>query len=1096
MRQHIVRAVLLGAMCLPHAFGQAASARIVGSITDASGAVIPAAGITLKNERTGESRKSAANENGQYLVTNLAPSSYSITVEAKGMANAEMKGVTLQVGQERTLNITMQPSTVTTEVQVSSGELASVETNSAAIGANVSTREVATLPINGRQVSQLYLLTPGAVNYGSGTFDDIRFSGRSNEQNALRYDGIEGSSIIDSNPGNFNGEITGLFRVQSSLENVQEFRVESNNFPAEFGTGTGGQISVVTKSGSNNLHGSAFEYLRNTSLDARNFFDGANPSVLKLNQFGGSIGGPIVKDKAFFFAGYEGMRQRTSVPIVETTPSALAWSQAVPAIQALRAAFPVGQFASSNPLLDVASVQGPGSVDENSGTIRFDYNFNDKFRFYTRYNRDQGEALVTQNSTLSYYTETAVPQNLVASLNQILSPTIINETKFGFNGSKTRVNATAPQIPGVDLTGVTINLTGSVALAGIAGQAGSAGIAAPTGQLRLSSALNGRAAPYTNYSLSFIDSLSVIRGTHALKFGVEVRPITMYTSYQGGVTYAFSNIQNFLADSPSSVSFNGDTTTQSPFTGKGGVTHLKQTYYIFYAQDEWKIKPNLTMSYGLRYEYYSPMQEANDKVLFFDIPTGSLKANYSGDWYKTSKLNFGPRLAFSWQPEKLQKTVFRIGAGYYYGPGQGEDQIQPALNDRINRTITSGSLLTFPVSPQTLLSSFNISDPNLQFQPRAYDPGYQIPEKVLQYTASIQQQLPSDTVLTVAYVGSQGRNLFLRGITNKITGVTMNPTTGVGTAVREFGNQFAEIDLKTSGGNDHYNGLQTSLNRRFSQGLTLGAQYVWSHSLGNTDGSNEARTSSNNYSYTSEYGNNTFDVRQSFNLSALYEVPFGKAHGFGSNAGPVAKAILGGWQVGGIVNARTGLPIEVLITRPDIVYRNNSTGAITSAPVVSNGVVLTTPIVNVPGGGNSRNIRRPDLVPGVDPYLRNSETQWINPAAFAVPQAGTYGNLARDAFYGPATRQLDMTFDKKFFVREQTNVEFRAEIYNIFNRANFQAPGGGTVRLADATGTLQPGQAYTASTAGGNFGAITSTVSNQIGLGTNRQFQLSLRLNF
>src|SRR5262249_36106298 len=224
-----------------------------------------------------------------------------------------------------------------------------------------------------------------------------RFSGRSNEQNAIRFDGIEGSSIIDASPGNFNGEITGLFRVQSSLENVQEFRVESNNFPAEFGTGTGGQISVVTKSGSNNFHGSAFEYLRNTSLDARNFFDGANASVLKLNQFGGSIGGPIVKDKAFFFAGYEGMRQRTSVPIVETTPSALAWSQAVPAIQALRAAFPVGQFASSNPLLDVASVQGPGSVDENSGTIRFDYNFNDKFRFYTRYNRDQGEALVTQN---------------------------------------------------------------------------------------------------------------------------------------------------------------------------------------------------------------------------------------------------------------------------------------------------------------------------------------------------------------------------------------------------------------------------------------------------------------------------------------------------------------------------------------------------------------------------------------------------------------------------------------------------------------------------------------------------------------------------
>jgi hypothetical protein len=220
------------------------------------------------------------------------------------------------------------------------------------------------------------------------------------------------------------------------------------------------------------------------------------------------------------------------------------------------------------------------------------------------------------------------------------------------------------------------------------------------------------------------------------------------------------------------------------------------------------------MSYGLRYEYYSPLHEANDKVLLFDIASGTLKPNYKGDWYQVSKLNFAPRLAFSWQPEKMQKTVFRVGAGYYYGPGQGEDQIQPALNDRINRTITSGALLTYPVSAQSILSSYNINDPNLQFQPRAYDGGYKIPEKVLQYTASIQQALPSNTVLTVAYVGSQGRNLFLRGITNKITDVTMNPTTGAGSAVREFGNGFAEIDLKTSGGNDHYNGLQTSLNRR------------------------------------------------------------------------------------------------------------------------------------------------------------------------------------------------------------------------------------------------------------------------------------------
>jgi hypothetical protein len=1001
------------------------------------------------------------------------------------------------VGQERTLNIIMQPSSVSTEISVSSGDLAVVDVSSAAMSANISSREVAQLPINGRQVSQLYLMAPGAANFGSGTPDDIRFNGRSNEENAIRLDGIEAGGESSNNPGNFNGEVTGVFRLQSSLENVQEFRVESNNYPAEFGTGSGGQISVSTKSGGNAYHGSAFEYLRNDALDARNFFDGASPSILRLNQFGGSLGGPIVKDKFFFFAGYEGLRQRTSSPFVETTPSAAAWAQAVPAIRPLQGAFPKGQFASANPLFDVAVVQGPGSVNEDSGNIRLDYSFNDKYKLFARYNRDQGYGVITQNSSLSYLTEAAVPQNLVVGLNQMLTPTLINETKFGFNGAKTRVNATAPQVPGVDLTGVTLSLSGTVVLGGVAGLGGAAGISSPTGQLRLSSALNGRGAPFTNRSLSFIDNLIVIHGNHSLKFGVEVRPIQMKTAYLGGTTYTFSNVTNFLADLPQQIQFNGDSNALSPFTGKSGFEDMRQTYYIGYAQDEWKIRPNLTMNYGLRYEYYSPLHEMNNKVDFFDMTTGKLIPNYAGDWYRMSKTNFGPRLGFSWSPQKLaDKTVFRVGAGYYYGPGQGEDQIQPAVNDRVNRTLTSGPLLSFPLNPQDIFSNYNINDPNLQFQPRAYAPGYTIPEKILQYSASVEQQLPSNAILTVAYVGSQGRNLFLRGITNKITGVTMNPTTGAGTAVREFTNQYAEIDVKTSGGTDHYDAMQMTLNRRFAQGLSLGAQYVWSHSIGDTNGSNDARTAANNYSFSADYGSNQSDVRQSFNLSALYQLPFGAGKKFGADASPLAKALLGGWQMGGMVNARSGLPIEVLVTRPDIVYRNNVTGAISANPVVTGGLVQTTPIVNVPGGGASRNTRRPDLVAGVNPYIVDGGTLWVNPAAFAVPQPGTFGNLGRNALRAPGISQLDFTLSKKFPIREQTNFEFRAECYNVLNKAVFAVPGGGTPRLADATGTLQPGQAYTAASAGGNFGALTSTVSNQVGLGTNRQFQLSLRLNF
>ena len=1120
MLTKVLRFTLLGAMTLPLVFSQTDSARITGTVTDASGAVIPSASVTVKNEKTGQERKAITDEHGVYLAQQLQPSTYSLTATAPGMANAEFKGISLQVGQERTLNITLSPSTTTTEVTVSGGELAALETSSATMGGNVSSREVAELPINGRQISQLYLMTPGAVNFGSGTFDDIRFNGRSFEQNAVRYDGVEGGGIISNNPSNIGGEMGSVFRLQASMENVQEFRVDSTNYPAEFGTGSGGQISIITKSGGNKFHGGVFEYFRNDALDARNEFDGANPSVLRLNQFGGSVGGPIVKDKLFFFAGFETLKQRTSQPFVQNTPSqavrsardcapgetpsATSVTCINPVMRPVLAAFPVGQVSTSSPFFDRATVQEPGAVDEYSGNIRLDYQASSKDRIYLRYNRDQGYGVIPFDSTGSGSIENVVPQNLVLNWSRLQTPTVINEAKFGFNASKTRVSGFAPTVPGVNLDGVTISLTGVTSLDG------TSSYASPTGQIKVSSAFSGKAAPYTNYSLSFIDSLTVIRGSHNIKAGVEIRPQRIKNAFLGGTTYSFAGIQGFMAGTPSNIQVIGNTNDPSPFTGKSGYFDMRQSFYIGYAQDEWKIRPNLTMTYGLRYEYYSPLKEQNNKVLWFDVPTGTLIPGYTGDWYKMKKTNFGPRLAFSWSPEKFtNKTVFRVGAGYYYGPGLGEGQTQPAQNDRISRTITSGSLLTFPADTAGILSGFNINDPNLGFQPRAYLPGYAIPEKILQYTASVQQQLPGGAVLTAAYVGSQGRNLFLRGITNRITGVVMNPTTGAGTVVRELSvvngttvtNRFAEIDTKTSGGNDHYNALDINLNRRFSRGLTMGAGYVWSHSIGNTDGSKDARSSSNNYSFSSEYGNNISDVRQSFNLSMMYEVPYGAGQKLGANANPLAKGLLGGWQVGTIFNARGGLPIDVEIARATIVYRNNTTGVITTSPVVQNGVVVTTPLVNVPGGGQSRNVARPDLIPGVDPYLHNQGWLYINPAAFAMPQPGTFGNLGRNALRGPGISQLDLTLSKKFPIREAMNIEFRAECYNILNTPVYQVPNYNTVsgsqaRLADASGVVQPGQAYSLATAGGNYGALTQTVSNTVGSGTNRQLQLALRFNF
>ena len=268
-----------------------------------------------------KSEQRQTNDVGTSSFPALRPSTYTVSANAKDLS-AKTTNIELLVGQEFTLAMVVQPTGVAATVDVRADGETALETSSAAIGANVNAREVEGLPINGRQLSQLYLQAPGSVNSGSGTFGDIRFSGRAVEQNIIRYDGIEGTAIIDSSPGNLNGEIPTPFRLQSSLENIQEFRVDSNNYPAEYGTGTGGQINVLTKSGSNRFHGSVFEYFRNDKLDAANFFDNiiGQKSKLRLNQFGGSVGGPIKRDKAFFFFSYEGYRLRGGVNSIEAVP--------------------------------------------------------------------------------------------------------------------------------------------------------------------------------------------------------------------------------------------------------------------------------------------------------------------------------------------------------------------------------------------------------------------------------------------------------------------------------------------------------------------------------------------------------------------------------------------------------------------------------------------------------------------------------------------------------------------------------------------------------------------------------------------------------
>ena len=781
-------------------------------------------------------------------------------------------------------------------------------------------------------------------------------------------------------------------------------------------------------------------------------------------------------------------------------PSATAWARAVPAVAVLRPFFTAPGAVllpgvSTNPDLDIVQLQDTQNVRENSFSARFDFKATQNWSAYFRVFHDQGTNDEPQGVTGRRLNFTANPTNAVFNLQGLLGSTTINEFKFGYNAAPSTYGGVAP----AGVAGILVSLGGTVANSGIAGQSGSTGLASPGQLVRVNSAGNGVSAPYDPYSLSFADSLSKVAGTHFLKFGGDVRIIRMSTDQQGGITYTYSNLASFLTNTLQQVQFAGDLSAPSPFhNGASGDKHIRQEYYVGFAQDEWRLAPNFTLNYGLRYDYYAPLREADNRIVKFNIDTGTLDPDTT-PFYISKKTSFQPRVGASFSPTK--KTAIRAGVGIFVGPGQTEDQIQPIEAERYITTISSGALNTFPTNTATILSNFVNVPNNRSYQPRAYANDYTLPEKVYEYTASMQQELGAGMAASVAYVGSQGRNLFLRSIANRIIGVQSNGASAA-TVIREFSiltrnadgtiasiqNPYAEIDYKTSGGHDSYNSMQLSLTRRGARGVALNAQYTLGYSKGNTGGSNEAATVGNNARALADFayddGYNNFDIRHTFNLSLLYTTP---------GNGPVT----GGWSIGGIANARSGLPIPVLITRNDIVY-------VDAAGVVwNNAAAGRTAVINTPGGGASRATRRPDLIPGVAPYIVDGGRIFLNPAAFATPAPGTFGNLERNSVKGPGFQQIDLVVAKRINLGGRgPNAELRLEVFNIFDHTNFANPPATLPNALPAAGEsptqanrVQPGQAFTATSAG-TFGVVNQTVGTTVGLGTNRQVQLAFRFTF
>ncbi len=627
------------------------------------------------------------------------------------------------------------------------------------------------------------------------------------------------------------------------------------------------------------------------------------------------------------------------------------------------------------------------------------------------------------------------PQNIVFNHQSVMSASIVNEFKVGVNLPETSAIAFGPQ--GYDPTGVS--LSGTVTSQSIDAR-GTTGIARSGLLIRATSASSTVGSVFDPRSISFGNALTWSRGSHTIKFGGEYRTLQSDFQFLGSSEITYNSITDFIDNRPNAVAVALDSPVFRP----------QQYYLIGYAQDSWRVTPKLTFDVGLRYDFYSVVKERDGNAKPFFIEENSFSQDVD-NFYNADTNNFAPRLSAAY--EINEKTVVRAGFGLYYGPGQFEDRIQPIENAIERRRVGAADVpnngLQYPVTPETLRNTLSI---------RGYT--HERPDEYnMQYGASVSRELPGNVNLTVGYTGSRGKDMFLRGVANIIDPVTR---------VRPVPS-FGQIDYKTSGcldetingfgvsgcGKASYDALQIGLTRRFLSGFTGGVQYQYSRNKGTTQGSNEAATTQNTFDYETEYGTNPQDIPHTFNGSVVYQIP---GEGFWK----------GGWRVGGIVNARSGVPINVTINRPDNVTINGQT------------------VVNIPGG-NSRGTQRPDLVPGVNPYLKDG-VRWLNPAAFAAPQPGTFGNLPRNFLRGPSFWQADLMFSKDFRFMDTHGLQFRVEIFNLANRLNYENPaaslpnGAAGVPFSDALA--------------GTFGYMLGPLNRTVGQGTARQTQISIRYTF
>jgi hypothetical protein len=988
-------------------FAQVDRAGLSGTVTDPVGKAIPGIRVMASMPEAGLVRETVTSRTGSYEVPELPIGSYTVTFAGNGFATLTFNRVIQTVGRTRTLNATLHVAGATQQINVSSVTSQLDETNDA-LGARTESKQVEDLPLNGRNWSTLTALVPGAVDTGGSNQRSIRFAGRGLDDNNFTYDGIDATNIVNQAQQSF-------VRLAIPTDAIQEFHIDTMLFTAENGSTPGGQVDVASKTGTNTLHGGLFEFLRNDIFDAR---DPILPTRLpfRLNQFGGDLGGRLVHDRSFFFFNCEGLRQSYGQPLSGFVPNPAFAAQVVaadPALAPVVAAYPTTGLTPYATNIDQFTGSGRQLDHEDSAMLRLDQHFSLADTAYLRFSFDAATSDVPSDSLNDRQLTTSRPVNGELEELHIFSPRLVNESKFGFNRST--VFTTNQGLAGLPY---------SIAVSG------------------LTTLANNELTAGVGNSFSYIDNLTMVRGAHTFKFGVEVRRIQLDQGNTANGTVTYSSLASFLADAVSSATYNDSL----PLNG------LRKTDVYSFAQDEWKLRPNLTLNLGVRYSFYNIFHEVHGKANPFDFATCGA-AGFCGvgaSFGNPNTLDVDPRISVAWSPSGSSpifgggKTVIRSGFGIYHGDGQLDDQNVPIKNEVGAYSLSAKSTpgLSFPITP--FLNGPGTISANADYRNRK-------DMYVSQWGLSVQRALPHDLIGTLSYVGSKGTFELITSYVNLI-----DPATGV----RPYP-AFGQVRWRGNSNSSSYDGFVASLQRSFTHGLLVSANYTYSHQIDqDAPGGGDSDNPQDPACMACERASGDFDARHVVNANVVYDLPFGPGKPFLSEPG-IVSAVFGRWSLTDIVAARSGTPLNVTYSRSS---SSIATGYTTNQrPNLVPGVSLTPP------GGES---------------ISGTTENWINPAAFTTVPGSGYGDAPRNIARGPNLWQTDLGVSKRIPITERTQLQFRCETFNLFNRAQYSLPleeiwlpPTGT-----ASSSIEP-QVSTAST-------------TPIGTGTPREIQFALRLEF